>query len=199
MVTHVAKEQSTFSSAIKCNACNAVIHLHQKDKSAKDNPYLISNWTRHVKTCKPLNSSQKFFHQSTISQFLPIQSNHDHASGPSTPLLDDMTSDTTSTRSDTSDEPYSNLTPPHFEEKKITPFPVLRERRSSLTARTICIKVYCHCWCIDTGEKMVICDKQCGEWFHTKCVDRAVSKKQRWFCKTCRVDWFIFVIIIIAS
>ena len=75
-----------------------------------------------------------------------------------------------------------------FEEKKITPFPVLRERRSSLTARTMCIKVYCYCRCIDTGEKMVICDGQCGEWFHTKCVDRAVCKKQKWFCKTCRVD-----------
>ena len=59
MVTHVAKEQSTFSSAIKCNPCNAIIHLHQKDKSAKDNSYLISNWTRHVKTCKALNSKQK--------------------------------------------------------------------------------------------------------------------------------------------
>ena len=114
MVTHVAKEQSTFSSAIKCNACNTVIHLHQKDKSAKDNPYLISNWTRHVKTCKPLNSRQKSFYQSTISQFLPRQSDHDHVSGTSTPLLDDTTSDTTSIISDTSDEPCSNLTPPHF-------------------------------------------------------------------------------------
>ena len=114
MVTHVAKEQSIFSSAIKCNACNTVIHLHQKDKSAKDNPYLISNWTRHVKTCKPLNSRQKSFYQSTISQFLPRQSDHDHVSDTSTPLLNDTTSDTTSLISDTSDEPCSNLTPPHF-------------------------------------------------------------------------------------
>ena len=56
-----------------------------------------------------------------------------------------------------------------FQEKEMSPFPMLRERRSSLTATTICIKVYCYCRCIDTGEKMVICDGQCGEWFHTKC------------------------------
>lgn len=120
MVTHVAKEQNTFSSAIKCNACNVIIHLHQKDKSAKGNPYLISNWTRHVKTCKSLNSKQKSFCQSTISHFLSRQSDHDHASGTSTTesLLEDTTSDTSTQLSDISseigDEPYSNLTPPHF-------------------------------------------------------------------------------------
>ena len=74
-----------------------------------------------------------------------------------------------------------------FQEKEMSPFPMLRGRRSSLTATTICIKVYCYCRCIDTGEKMVICDGQCGEWFHTKCALTSVSKKKKWFCKNCAV------------
>ena len=74
-----------------------------------------------------------------------------------------------------------------FQEKEMSPFPMLRERRSSLTATTISIKVYCYCRCIDTGEKMVICDGQCGEWFHTKCALTSVSKKKKWFCKNCAV------------
>ena len=53
-------------------------------------------------------------------------------------------------------------------QEKITPFLVLRERRSSLTGTTIHVNVYCYCCCVDTGEQMVICDGQCGEWFHTK-------------------------------
>ena len=34
---------------------------------------------------------------------------------------------------------------------------------------------------------MVICDGQCGEWFHTKCALTSVSKKKKSFCKNCAV------------
>ena len=34
---------------------------------------------------------------------------------------------------------------------------------------------------------MVICNGQCGEWFHTKCALTSDSKKKKWFCKNCAV------------
>ena len=70
--------------------------------------------------------------------------------------------------------------------KKITPFPIMRERRSSqISSRHVCVKAYYYCRCTDTGEKMVLCDGQCGQWFHMKCIYSTVSKNRKWFCNRC--------------
>ena len=79
IVTHAtAKESCAFSSSIRCNACKTIIHLHQKDSSEKDMPYLLSNWTRHVKKCENLNSKKSI--QFTIPNLLSL-----HASSSTLP------------------------------------------------------------------------------------------------------------------
>ena len=114
VVTHVAKESCMFSSSIRCNACKGVIHLHQKDKSIKDTPYLISNWTRHVKKCSKLNSKKDSFQQSTLPRLLSQSSSR--ASSSALPSHED-TSDDVSQPSDSSDEHESNnpSSPPEYE------------------------------------------------------------------------------------
>ena len=40
-----------FLVSIVCLVCNNVIVLHQRDKSNRSSPFIISNWTRHDKNC----------------------------------------------------------------------------------------------------------------------------------------------------
>ena len=67
-----------------------------------------------------------------------------------------------------------------FEQKKLEPFLVAKERRMSTCAKTITVKVYCY-----NGEKMVECNGGCGEWYHTKCISTRFQRNKKWFCKNC--------------
>ena len=40
-----------FLVSMVCLVCNNVIALHQRDKSNRSSPFIISNWTRHGKNC----------------------------------------------------------------------------------------------------------------------------------------------------
>ena len=55
------------SVSLRCNACQTGINLHQKCSSTSC--YQISNWTRHVKSCKKLSDKQGG-HQQTLGIFL---------------------------------------------------------------------------------------------------------------------------------
>ena len=68
IVTRIPKETDRFHVLIRCEPCGTKIALHQK-KLIDYQPYLISNWTRHVKECKMFfrNDNKK---QSTITQYL---------------------------------------------------------------------------------------------------------------------------------
>ena len=72
-----------------------------------------------------------------------------------------------------------------FEQKKLEPFPVFKERRVSTCAKTMTVKVYCYCRSVYDGEKMVECNGGCGEWYHTKCISTPVHRNKKWFCKNC--------------
>ena len=67
VVARVAKSNHTFSVHVSCLKCKSCVHLHQKDKSNKSDPFLISNWTRHVKKCD--KSKQASFKQSSMLAF----------------------------------------------------------------------------------------------------------------------------------
>ena len=64
-----------------------------------------------------------------------------------------------------------------FEQKKLEPFPVFKERRVSTCAKTMTVRVYCYCRSVYDGEKMVECNGGCGEWYHTKCISTRVHRK----------------------
>ena len=68
IVTRIPKERDCFRVLIRCEPCGTKIALHQKNLNNYQ-PYLISNWTRHVKECKMLfvNDNMK---QSTLMQYL---------------------------------------------------------------------------------------------------------------------------------
>ena len=36
---------------------------------------------------------------------------------------------------------------------------------------------------VDVGERMVMCDGHCREWYHVRCVDYTGNKK--WYCTNC--------------
>ena len=73
-----------------------------------------------------------------------------------------------------------------LEKKIITPFPLTREKRTgSNFTKILHFRVYCHCRCIDTGEKMVKCHGHCQEWFHIKYISSKVSRNKKWFCMNC--------------
>ena len=74
-----------------------------------------------------------------------------------------------------------------FEQKKLEPFPVFKERRVSTCAKTMTVRVYCYCRSVYDGEKMVECNGGCGEWYHTKCISTPVHRNKKWFCKNCRM------------
>lgn len=68
--------------------------------------------------------------------------------------------------------------------KKMTPFPIIRNRRVG-EAKTVEIKVYCYCRGPNDGNPMVQCEaKKCKEWFHLGCVD-AYVKREKWYCRNC--------------
>ena len=48
----IAMDDHCLVMVIRCNACKKDIGLHRKNVS----PYLISNWTRHIKVCKKLKN-----------------------------------------------------------------------------------------------------------------------------------------------
>ena len=57
----------------------------------------------------------------------------------------------------------------YLESKKMEPFPVQsRERRLSTVPKVTQIQVHCYCRCPDDGNKMIACDGDGGELFHTK-------------------------------
>lgn len=72
-----------------------------------------------------------------------------------------------------------------IEQKKMEPFPISRNRRAVTTFKVVRVKVHCYCRCLDYGEKMVLCDGACGEWFHVKCIESQIRLKKKWYCKYC--------------
>lgn len=79
LVTNIPKCNS-LSVCVKCNGCQTSVQLHHKDKSAINSPYLISNWTRHVKMCQKLKN-QPDFHQQSLLGFLSPSSSTTESSG----------------------------------------------------------------------------------------------------------------------
>ena len=49
--TIIVEASSQNSVCVKCNACSTSINLHKKDKTRLNSSYLLSNWTKHVKSC----------------------------------------------------------------------------------------------------------------------------------------------------
>lgn len=76
-----------------------------------------------------------------------------------------------------------------IENKKMQPFPTVRERRHLMGTSIVVIDVYCHCRCPDTGSKMVCCDGKCRQWYHFDCLSPTAQvvtlKKRKWYCHDC--------------
>ncbi len=74
-----------------------------------------------------------------------------------------------------------------LELKVLSPFPISGHKRLS-SAKHVSIKVYCYCRCTENG-KMIMCDGQCGQWFHFKCIHseslKTIKKNEKWFCNNC--------------
>ena len=71
-----------------------------------------------------------------------------------------------------------------FEQKRITPFPVIRDRRP-LPQKLVTVIVYCYCRCTE-NLVMISCDGPCKGWYHLgSCVD-VKEKNSVWYCKNCR-------------
>lgn len=47
-----------FSVSLRCAKCNVSIQLYQKENSDSAAPYLISNFTRHIKLCFTKNTTK---------------------------------------------------------------------------------------------------------------------------------------------
>ena len=60
------KKSGDLSVVIRCNACKKDIGLHRKNTSS---PYVISNWIRHIKSCKKL-TTKPASHQQPLEKFL---------------------------------------------------------------------------------------------------------------------------------
>ena len=78
-----------------------------------------------------------------------------------------------------------------IEKEKMEPFPTLptlRSTRLSTKNKIVNIEVFCYCRCPDDGSKMVGCDnahcKVEGNWFHEKCIDYTIKKKQEMVLQT---------------
>ena len=73
-----------------------------------------------------------------------------------------------------------------LENKKMTPFPTIRNRRVAFTY--ISVKVYCDCRCPYTGQPMVACNK-CKRWFHIECLKdmtlKDMKQRRKWYCSSC--------------
>lgn len=73
-----------------------------------------------------------------------------------------------------------------LENKKLEPFPILRERRIGKFI-TVQVEVFCYCRSPNDGSPMVRCDnKHCREWFHISCIDMKITKGQKWYCMNCK-------------
>jgi len=73
-----------------------------------------------------------------------------------------------------------------LENKKLEPFPILRERRIGKFITTK-VEVFCNCRSPNDGSPMVCCDnKHCREWFHISCIDTKIMKGQKWYCMNCK-------------
>ena len=51
LVSPDIKVPGLFSVSMVCLVCNKIIVLHQRDRSNRSSPFIISNWTRHGKNC----------------------------------------------------------------------------------------------------------------------------------------------------
>ena len=72
-----------------------------------------------------------------------------------------------------------------LENKRMTPFPTIRDRRVAFTY--VSVKVYCDCRCPYTGQPMVACSK-CKRWFHIECLQDTTLKdvkQKKWYCSNC--------------
>lgn len=72
-----------------------------------------------------------------------------------------------------------------LENKKMTLFPIIRNRRATFTY--VVVKVYCDCRCPYTGQPMVACSK-CKRWFHIECLQDMTLKglkQKKWYCSNC--------------
>jgi len=63
-----------------------------------------------------------------------------------------------------------------LESKKMSLFPIIRQRRTASTWVTV--NVYCVCRGPDTGEVMVACDK-CKKWYHAECISGCLKEFKR--------------------
>ena len=49
---------------------------------------------------------------------------------------------------------------------------------------------YCYCRYPDNGYKMVCCDgKDGGEWLYVECINTALKKQEKWYCKNCHPSY----------
>ena len=73
-----------------------------------------------------------------------------------------------------------------LQNKKLEPFPILRERRIGKFITTQ-VEVFCYCRSPNDGSPMVRCDnKHCREWFQISCIDMKIMKGQKWYCINCK-------------
>ena len=74
-----------------------------------------------------------------------------------------------------------------LEKKLIEPFPILKEKRTTLSSTVIDVEVHCYCRRPYNGQQMVQCNGDCHQWYHLECIKRAaaVQRKQKWFCRNC--------------
>lgn len=106
MVARVAKRDDTFSVHLSCLKCKSCVQLHQKDKSNKFSPFLISNWTRHVEKCD--KSKQASFKQSSLLGFACSTPN---SLSDSSVVLSDSNFDSSVTHTDIQSPPCPQDTP----------------------------------------------------------------------------------------
>ena len=99
----VFKSSNGLSVIVKCNACNKSIGLHKKDTNST---YQISNWTRHIKTCKKFRKTEKHI-QKPLGMFISI-TNHDSKGTFDTVVTSDSSCKTSS--SELSDDTVKHTT-----------------------------------------------------------------------------------------
>lgn len=73
------KSPGFFSVLLRCSKCRVSIQLQQKDNSDSAAPYLISNWTRHLKSCLAKNENKSQLSQCNIRQCFFRSSNKSSA------------------------------------------------------------------------------------------------------------------------
>ena len=73
-----------------------------------------------------------------------------------------------------------------LEQKKMEPFPVVKNRTLRNKYSPIAVKIYCYCRRTDHyGTEMVSCDGPCGEWFHLECLGDSSVNFDKWYCNYC--------------